>query len=121
MIDANYPSLSRAIASSWLWAIATAAADAIAAAWSTSVTKRWLGDASSLWNVATISRMLLIAAVVSTLVQFAIPAYVRSGLPIAWPLTLLALMTAIATWPSAFERAWRRSAITRMLSTPHDR
>ena len=118
MIDVNYPSLSRVLSGSLLWRLAAAGIDTIAAAWRCSGTARLAAALAPLGHSRSLVLTCAIAGALALAAQLAIPIYVRSGLPIAWPLTAVLLMIAVAIFPAAFERAWPRSAMARMLSKP---
>lgn len=122
MIDRNYPALSRAISASLLWAFVTTVADATERAWTTSASRRAIVRAGDGWDVRTFALLAAIACSVSLAAQALIPAYVRSGLPVFWPLLLIALLVAIAVWPAVFQRAWTGSTVARLIKVrPFDR
>jgi peptidoglycan/LPS O-acetylase OafA/YrhL len=118
VIDANYPSLSRVLSDSLLWRLAEAGVDAIAAAWRSSRSARLTTVLGRLSHPRSLVLVCAIAGALALAAQLAIPTYVRSGLPIVWPLTAVLLVIAVAIVPSSFERAWPRSAMARMLSKP---
>jgi CBS-domain-containing membrane protein len=118
VIDANYPSLSRVLSDSLLWRLAAAGIDVIDAAWRSSRTARLATALARLSHTRSLMLVCAIAGALAVAAQLAIPTYVRSGLPIAWPLTAVLLVSAAAIFPAAFERAWPRSAMARMLSKP---
>jgi CBS-domain-containing membrane protein len=118
VIDANYPSLSRVLSRSLLWRLACAGVDLIAAAWRSSQTARLASGIARLSHPRSLVLVCAIAGALALAAQLAIPTYVRSGLPIAWPLTAVLLVIAAAIFPAAFERAWPRSTMARMLSKP---
>lgn len=118
MIDAHYPSLSRVLSHSLLWRLAEACVDTIGAAWRSSRTARLAATVARLGQPRSLVLVCAIGGALALAAQLAIPVYVRSGLPIAWPLTAVLLVIAVAIFPAAFERAWSRSAMARMLSKP---
>ena len=118
MIDANYPSLSRALSGSLLWRLAAGGADAARAAWRSSATARLAAALAPLGQPRSLALVVAIAGVLALAAQFAVPASVRSGLPIAWPATAVLAVIGVALIPAAFERAWPRSAMARLISKP---
>lgn len=114
MIDANYPSLSRAIAHSQLWRMATGIARAWETAWQASFTAAMFSALAKLRQTRRIAIITAIAMLLSVAARRLVPVYVRPGLPVLWPLALIALLIVIAVWPSAFERAWGGSMLARM-------
>lgn len=120
MIDANYPALSRAVTNSLLWQAGSAAATIVEASWRSSMIARLITAVAPLRNLRVIALILAVALAISLGVQSVVPLYVRPGLPVFWPLLLLALLIVMAAWPSPFERAWQRSLLARLLAPPHD-
>lgn len=116
MIDSQYPGLSRALTDSLLWRSVLLCADTVVAAWRSSRTADLFRAMSNLATLRSVAIIGAVAGVVALTAQLIIPAYVRSGLPFAWPLTFVALLIVLAMWPSEFERAWRQSRIARLFT-----
>lgn len=121
MIDSRFPALSNAIVNSALWRAGEAVADAITRAWLNSATARIVATAGGVARVSTAASIGVLAGVVALAAQFAMPIYVRSGLPVFWPLTAIGALMIVALAASAFERAWPHSAIARWLAPPYVR
>jgi len=114
VIDANFPSLSVALAGSWLGRSMVGAVSIAASAWQASRLKRWITGAS--WvNTGSVARVALAGAAIALAVQPALPHYTRSILPLFWPAGALLMVAVIAVWPAAFTRAWPRSTLVRIV------
>jgi hypothetical protein len=118
MIDPRYPALSRAIVNSTLWRIGASIVAAMTRAWPDSLTAGLALAASPLLGVSQVAWVFAVAATIAFAIQFAIPVYVRSGLPIIWPLAAIVLMILIAATAGALRRAWPHSTVVRILTTP---
>ena len=114
MIDPRYPSLSRALSDSLLWRSLVSLAGMVSAAWIDSRTRRLTDGSAGLLTMRSIAMIGAIGGALALAAQFLVPSYVRSGLPMAWPLTAVVLLTVLAIWPAAFERAWPDSAFGRL-------
>lgn len=109
MIDANFPSLSRAVSTSLLGRSVAAAGASISTAWASSHTRQWMGAVDGILDVRGIALLACTAGAIATIAQMAIPVYVRSSLPIFWPITAVLAAAVIAIWPEPFTRAWSHS------------
>jgi hypothetical protein len=116
MIDSNYPALSRAIADSILWRTSRSLVRMFTRAWPNSSTARLMAAASPLPGLRQIAWIAVFAATAALAAQFTMPVYVRSGLPVMWPLTAITLMVIVAVSANAFERAWPHSVVARVLT-----
>lgn len=113
MIDPNFPALSRVLRESLLFRLCCRTAAVIDAAWPHSWAARTFDAASRLRDTRFVASIAATGVALAAAAQFAIPVYVRPGLPIAWPLMLVALLSAVAVWSSAFERAWPTARLAR--------
>jgi hypothetical protein len=116
VIDPAFPALSKAIDGSLLWRCATAAAEAIDNAWTSSLTARAIAPVREIWNRSLIAWTIAIGGALCLLLQPAIPAYVRPGLPWMWPLAAIAIAVVVATSRRALEGAWPHSSTARMFA-----
>ena len=117
MIDPRYPGLSTAIVHSILWRSGAAVVGAFANAWPASRTATAVGASARLRGLFSIASIAAVAGAIALVVQLAIPAYVRSGLPLMWPIAAIILLAIVAVWAKAFERAWPYSQIARLSTT----
>ena len=113
MIDPRYPGLSTAIVNSVLWRAGAVVVDAFATAWPRWSPRRCVATVARLRGLSSVAFVAAAASTVAFAIQFAVPAYVRSGLPIMWPIAGIILLTTIAAMrrnPSSRPgptRAWR--------------
>jgi hypothetical protein len=121
MIDIQYPALSRVLAGSVLWRCGVRLSLLAAAAWHGSHTARLTGQLVQSATTGGIAAIVAIAGTVALVAQPALPQYVRSGLPLAWPLAAVTLAIIVALQPSAFERAWTHSVLARRVFPPRGR
>jgi len=117
MIDPRYPGLSTAIVHSILWRAGAAVVDAFANAWPASRTATAAAATAPLRGLVNIASIAAVAGAIALVMQVAIPSYVRSGMPLMWPIAALILLTIVAVWAKAFERAWPYSRIARLSTT----
>jgi hypothetical protein len=121
MIDPAYPALSRAVSGSLLWRAATIGVRAGSAAWQSSATARFVSALSVLRSTATLAFIAAAAGTVWVLAQSVLPEYVRSGLPLMWPIAAVLLLAGVAVAANHMDRAWRDSVVAGIFSQPHDR
>jgi len=122
VIDANFPALSRCVSESLLWRSLTEAAGVTASAWSSSATRRALAAMLALADLRTVSSVGAAAGLLAAAAHAATPEYVRSGLPLFWPIVGIVVLAAIAFFAAPIERAWPRSTLARLLfPRAHDR
>ena len=116
MIDLRYPGLSTAIVNSVLWRTGAAVVDAFANAWPGSRTAGVVTTVARLRGLSSVASIAAVAGTVAFAIQFAVPAYVRSGLPIMWPIAGIILLATIAALAKSFEQAWPHSRLARLLA-----
>jgi hypothetical protein len=116
MIDPRYPGLSTAIVNSVLWRACAAVVDAFANAWPRSRSAGVVATLAGLRGLANVTFLAAAAATVAFAIQFAVPTYVRSGLPIMWPIAGIILLAIIAACAQSFEQAWPHSRLARLLT-----
>jgi hypothetical protein len=116
MIDPRYPGLSTAIVNSVFWRGGAMVVDAFARAWPGSRTAGRVATVARLRGVSRVAFITAAASTVALAIQMAVPAYVRSGLPIMWPIAGIIVLTIIAVWAKSFERAWAHSRFARLLA-----
>jgi hypothetical protein len=117
MIDPRYPGLSTAIVQSILWRVGAAAIDAFAKAWPASRTATAISGIARLRGLFNIALIAAAAGAIALVMQLAIPSYVRSGLPLMWPIAAIILLAIVGVWAKAFERAWKFSQVARWSTT----
>ena len=115
MIDPRYPGLSTAIVNSLLWRAGTGMVDGFANAWPRSRTAAGVAAVARLRGVSSVALVAAAAATIAFAVQFVVPAYVRSGLPIMWPIAGIILLATIAARAKSFEQAWPHSRLARLV------
>lgn len=118
MIDPRFPGLSNAIVNSGLWSAGATVADAVNRAWLHSATARLATSLRSALHLSMLAWIGVFAGVMALAAQFAVPVYVRPGLPIIWPIAAIIGLAFVARSAPALERAWPHSAIARWLAPP---
>lgn len=121
MIDPRYPGLSAAIVHSILWRAGAAVVDAFANAWPTSRTATAVAAAARLRGLFNIGLIAGIAGAIAVVMQLIVPTYVRSGVPLMWPVAAIVLLAIVALGAKAFERAWPDSQVARLSATSRSR
>ncbi len=121
MMDPSYPSLSKAVADSVLWRTGAAAVALLAAAWSSSSAARMVAATRDRFDRPSMAWTITVGGLLCLLLQPAIPAYIRSGLPWFWPLTAIAVAAVCAANVRALEKAWPHSLLARLVTErrPH--
>lgn len=118
MIDPRYPALSMTIVNSLLWRAGAALTEAFARAWPSSRAAAQATAVRRLGGVSSVAFIAAAAVAAATAIQLAVPAYVRSGLPIMWPLTAIVVLIIVAVWSKSFQHAWPHSRLARLLAPP---
>ena len=121
MIDARYPDLSQALADSRLFRLATGVVDAFTRAWDTSRTAKIVNSAARFRDTRTIAAIAAVAVAMCAVTLRFIPAYVRPGLPLAWPIAAITAFAIVAVCSAAFDRAWADSNLARALASRHSK
>lgn len=117
MIDSRYPGLSTAIVDSLLWRVGAAVLGAFANAWPASRTAAAIAATTQLRGLFSVALIAAVSCAVALAMQLAIPSYVRSGLPLMWPVAAIVLLSFLSVWAKAFERAWPDSRVARWSTT----
>lgn len=120
MIDPAFPALSKALADSALWRGGAAIVSVMTAAWPSSVAARVTASLRNKVDRSTAAGIIAIGVALCALLQPAIPAYVRPGMPWIIPVAAIAIAALIASSGRAIDDAWPHSRLARLIAgRPH--